>query len=140
MAEAFARRRLLRDWAEVLRDPSPLVAAAPLDDDIFEWHANLRPDEGPLRGIIFHMRIVFPKDYPDSPPNVLFPMREIPSFTHPNLYSFGLCLDILSSYIGEVDKRAGWSPAYTVRTLLMQLQSFLFEFDAAPQDHGGTYK
>eukprot|EP00930_Biecheleria_cincta_P045339 TRINITY_DN31259_c0_g1_i1.p1 TRINITY_DN31259_c0_g1~~TRINITY_DN31259_c0_g1_i1.p1 ORF type:complete len:916 (-),score=177.15 TRINITY_DN31259_c0_g1_i1:198-2945(-) len=139
MTAAFARKRLLRDWAEVLREPSSLVAAAPLEDNIFEWHANLRPNQGPLVGIIFHVRIVFPQDYPNSPPNLLFPRNEIPSFRHPNLYSFGLCLDILSSFIGIQDKRAGWSPAYSVRTLLMQLQSFLFEFHALPQDHGGNY-
>mmetsp|Transcript_77165 Transcript_77165/g.200769 ORF Transcript_77165/g.200769 Transcript_77165/m.200769 type:complete len:901 (+) Transcript_77165:77-2779(+) len=140
MADAFARRRLRRDWAEVLREPSPLVAAAPLPENIFEWHANLRPSTGPLAGTTFHVRITFPQDYPQSPPNLHFPMKEIPSFKHPNLYPFGLCLDILSSFIGSEDKHAGWSPAYTVRTLLMQLQSFLFEFDAAPQDHGGTYR
>jgi len=138
--EAFARRRLRRDWEEVLKEPSELVAAAPLPDDIFEWHANLRPSTGPLAGVTFHVRITFPCDYPTSPPMLHFPREEIPSFRHPNLYSFGLCLDILSSFIGLSDKHAGWSPAYTVRTLLMQLQSFLFEFDNLAQDHGGTYR
>lgn len=137
--EAFARQRLRRDWAEVLKEPSGLVAAAPLPDNIFEWHANLRPSTGPLAGITFHVRITFPADYPTSPPMLYFPREEIPSFRHPNLYSFGLCLDILSSFIGTSDKHAGWSPAYTVRTLLMQLQSFLFEFDNLAQDHGGSY-
>jgi ubiquitin-protein ligase len=138
-AGAFARDRLRRDWAEVAREPSSLVAAEPLPNNIFEWHANLRPNTGVLAGVTFHIRITFPEDYPNSPPFVHFPRREIPSFQHPNLYSFGLCLDILSSFVGQSDERSGWSPAYTVRTLLMQLQSFLFEFDAAPQDHGGNY-
>lgn len=136
---ALARRRLLRDLAEVQREPSELVSALPLENDLFEWHANLRPSSGPLAGIVFHVRIIFPTNYPDSPPNLKFPMREIPSFVHPNLYPFGLCLDILSSFIGSHDQHAGWSPAYSVRTLLLQLQSFLFEFDSAPQDHGGNY-
>jgi len=136
---AFAHKRLLRDLAEVQREPSELVAAAPLEDNLFEWHANLRPSVGPLAGIVLHLRIVFPEDYPASPPNMLFPFQALPSFVHPNLYSFGLCLDILQSYIGQRTNRAGWSTSYTVRTILLQLQSFLFEFDAAPQDHGGTY-
>jgi ubiquitin-protein ligase len=136
---ALARRRLLRDLAEVQREPSELVSALPLESNLFEWHANLRPSSGPLAGVVLHVRITFPHNYPDAPPNLLFPMDKIPSFVHPNLYSFGLCLDILSSFIGRTDERAGWSPAYSVRTLLLQLQSFLFEFDAAPQDHGGHY-
>lgn len=136
---AFAKQRLRRDWAEVLREPSSLVSAEPLAHNIFEWHANLRPSEGILAGITFHVKITFPVDYPNSPPNLHFPQKHIPSFRHPNLYDWGLCLDILSSYVGFREEYAGWSPAYTVRTLLMQLQSFLFEFDAAPQDHGGVY-
>eukprot|EP00931_Biecheleriopsis_adriatica_P009031 TRINITY_DN110144_c0_g1_i1.p1 TRINITY_DN110144_c0_g1~~TRINITY_DN110144_c0_g1_i1.p1 ORF type:complete len:962 (+),score=202.17 TRINITY_DN110144_c0_g1_i1:39-2888(+) len=134
-----AQRRLLRDLAEVQREPSELVSALPLENNLFEWHANLRPSSGPLAGIVFHVRITFPRNYPDSPPNLIFPMKEIPSFVHPNLYPFGLCLDILSSFVGSRDQHAGWSPAYSVRTLLLQLQSFLFEFDRAPQDHGGHY-
>lgn len=136
---AFARRRLLLDYAEVQREPSELIAAAPLEDNIFEWHVNLRPSSGPLSGVTLHLRIVFPEDYPNSPPNMIFPFDLLPSFVHPNLYSFGLCLDILSSYVGHRVDRAGWSSAYSVQTLLLQLQSFLFEFDAAPQDHGGSY-
>lgn len=138
-AYSFARKRLLRDYAEVQREPSELIAAKPLDDNIFEWHVNLRPSNGPLAGVVLHLQIVFPEDYPNSPPNMLFPFDKLPSFVHPNLYSFGLCLDILQSYVGHRVDRAGWSTAYTVRTLLLQLQSFLFEFDAAPQYHGGSY-
>jgi len=136
---AFARRRLLQDYAEIQREPSELISAAPLENNIFEWHVNLRPSSGPLTGVILHLRVIFPNDYPNSPPDMLFPFDQVPSFTHPNLYGFGLCLDILQSYVGHRIDRAGWSSAYSVKTILLQLQSFLFEFDSAPQDHGGSY-
>ena len=54
-------------------------------------------------------------DYPYKPPNVKF---ETPCF-HPNVDVYGnICLDILK------DK---WSAAYSVRTVLLSLQSLLGE-------------
>ena len=44
-----------------------------------------------------------------------------------------LCLDMLEGAAVSFDAWSGWTSAYTVRTLLLQLTSFLF--DLAPQDH-----
>jgi len=98
------------------------VSAAPLDDSIYTWHANIRGPEGTLyHGGVFHMQITFPKNYPCSPPDIQL-FSDIP---HPNVFGRRLCLDMFEKHSSLWYE--GWTSAYTVEAILIQLQSFLFE-------------
>lgn len=156
-----AKKRLLRDLKELQECDELLetVNAEPEEQNFFVWHCNLRPKEGPFRGSVFHIIMEFPDNYPVSPPGVLL----MTSFGHPNVYSsnmadfrfkhitdlatsrghggqrfFGrhICLDILKNYTTK-DAYAGWSRAYSVASILLQLQSFLFA-ENVPQGYGTT--
>ena len=66
-------KRLQRDLKELREAEIPLVgvAATPLDDSIFIWHANIRaPSDSVYYGGVFHLHINFPQDYPCSPPGI----------------------------------------------------------------------
>jgi ubiquitin-protein ligase len=85
------------------------VTAAPLDDSIFKWHANIRgPADTIYAGGVFHMQIDFPENYPVSPPSITL-FTKVP---HPNVFGSTLCLDMLQE--GAKKWYEGWTSAYTV--------------------------
>jgi hypothetical protein len=61
-------------------------------------------------------------DYPCSPPTI----QLMTTITHPNVFGNNLCLDLLQKN-PKGEWYQGWNSAYTVESVLIQLQSFLFE-------------
>jgi len=96
----------------------------PLENNLYEWHANIVSPK--LPGVFFHFIIHFPLNYPDKAPKV----RNCTNIRHPNVFGDYICLDLLTMSL-ETQKTPyrGWTSAYTVSSLLVQLQSFLFEVD-----------
>ena len=65
-----------------------------------------------------------------------------PSFHHPNVYGDEdcfICLDMLRRY-EKAEPNKGWTSAYTVQSVLLQLQSFLIGARDVDQDYGGSAK
>ena len=67
---AIATRRLKRDLIELRQQSDDLlcIAAQPQDDNLFEWHANIKPHDGVYSGVFFHLILRFPDSYPTNPP------------------------------------------------------------------------
>lgn len=88
-------RRLQKDLKELEDSRIPLygVSARPLSNSLYKWHGNLRGPEGtPFEGGVFHIELIFPTDYPVSPPTV----KLFTPISHPNvLGGTNICLDIL---------------------------------------------
>ena len=130
----FALFRLGYDLYEVRKDPLPMIAAEPLNEDtnMFEWHANLvGPPQSSYEDICFHFKIKVPQNYPAAPPKI-----EICSyFEHPNVFGKWICLDMLVGEWIPDDRKTqshkdvgyGWTPAYGIQSILVQLQAFLFD-------------
>lgn len=121
---ANSAKRLMKDYEELKSATIPLVgvSAAPRDNNFYVWCANIRgPENTAYEGGVFHLEITFPQNYPLSPPSIKL-STPIP---HPNVFGTTLCLDMLQPS-GEAWYQ-GWCSAYTVESVLMQLQSFLFE-------------
>jgi len=111
-----AIRRLLKDLHEIHSHPVPFVHAEPIDDNLFLWHGNLSgPDQTPFEGGVFHIVIEVPFNYPDSPPSIEL-SNDIP---HPFVQGKTVSMSLLTE--------EGWSPVYSIQTLLLQLQSFLLD-------------
>ncbi|KAL9643758.1 hypothetical protein ABK040_016060 [Willaertia magna] len=120
-----ATKRLMRDWLECIKNPLKGIAAAPVNENnLFLWHANVKGPVGtPYEAGIFHLTMTFPQNYPQSPPTLTLCTR----IEHPNVIGNTICLDMLQAASSE--KFSGWSSAYTVQSILVQLQAFLFEAD-----------
>jgi ubiquitin-protein ligase len=128
---SFAKRRLIRDLKELDRErPTLLTISAAPTFDLFHWRACLRPNDGPYAGIVFHVKLIFPETYPQNPPDISL----CSSIPHPNVFGDWICLDMLKFYTSSTPYE-GWTPAYSVTSILLQLQSFLFA-ENIPQDDG----
>ena len=122
-------RRLLLDAKEVAESAHLVdISAAPLENNLFEWHGNLWFGDAPL-----HFALFFPDNYPTAPPTCALASR----LPHPNVsragfewsggFEWSLCLDLLEpAPKGEAAAPyTGWSSAYSVHSILLQLQAFL---------------
>ncbi|CDW58742.1 ubiquitin conjugating enzyme E2 J1 [Trichuris trichiura] len=109
-----AVKRLMREAME-LRNPTELFVAAPLNENLFEWHFTIRgPADSDFNGGIFHGRITLPPDYPMKPPSIIMltPNGRFETNTK-------ICLSI-SGHHPE-----NWQPSWSIRTALLAIIGFM---------------
>ncbi|WVQ82304.1 hypothetical protein IAT38_004432 [Cryptococcus sp. DSM 104549] len=89
--------------------------AAPLEEDMFEWHCTMRGvQDSEYDGGLYHLRIILPPSYPFSAPDIML-------LTPSGRFELGkkICIDGLTSF-----HAGSWQPAWGVRTALVGLRSF----------------
>jgi len=115
MSKSPSLRRIQADIRELSLDPSDRYHAAPLENDMFEWHFTIRGADGTdFEGGYYHGRIILPPEYPFKPPNIVF---LTPSGRFET--NVKVCLSF-SAYHPEL-----WQPAWGIRLILEALVSFL---------------
>lgn len=115
MSKSPSLRRIQADIRELALDPSDQYTAAPLENDMFEWHFTIRGAESTdFDGGIYHGRILLPAEYPFKPPHIVF-------LTQSGRFEINtkVCLSF-SAYHPEL-----WQPAWGIRLILEALISFL---------------
>ena len=93
-----------------------------MEENLFIWHGNLKgTEDNPYKGMLVHFKLTLPYNYPIDPPiiNIMTPLK------HPNIFGNYLCLSMFD--IGTKKLHKKWSTAYTLQSILLQLQSFLFD-------------
>lgn len=125
-------KRLAREYQEILQCPVSNISVQPLDKDnlLDEWHGNIQGVEDSVwRDIVVHFVIRIPKGYPTYPPKV-----NLCSFVpHLNVITtfdgrFEVCLDMLDKSLTRDSLTIpfqNWSSAFSIRSILVQLSSFL---------------
>ncbi|TDL27530.1 UBC-like protein [Rickenella mellea] len=109
-----AIKRIMQEARELAEDPSTDYSAAPLEDDLFEWHCTIRGPAGTeFEGGVYHFRIILPAEYPFRPPSIMM--------LTPN-GRFELNTKICISFTNYHEEL--WQPAWGVRTAIVGLQGF----------------
>jgi len=109
-----AIKRIMQEARELANDPCTDYTAAPLEDDIFEWHCTIRGAPGTeFEGGLYHFRILLPSEYPFRPPSIMM--------LTPN-GRFELNTKICISFTNYHEEL--WQPAWGVRTAIIGLQGF----------------
>jgi len=109
-----AVKRLMREAAEMSNATSDYFAA-PLEDNLFEWHFTVRgPEDTEFQGGIYHGRIIVPAEYPMKPPDIIV-------LTPNGRFEVGkkICLSI-SGFHPET-----WQPSWSIRTALLAIIGFM---------------
>ncbi|WWC71540.1 uncharacterized protein I206_105498 [Kwoniella pini CBS 10737] len=112
-----AVKRIMQEASELANanvDEDGFVAA-PLEEDIFEWHCTMRGVSGSeYDGGLYHLRILLPPSYPMSAPDIIL-------MTPNGRFELGkkICIDGLTSF-----HAGSWQPAWGVRTAVVGLRSF----------------
>ncbi|KAJ3129198.1 hypothetical protein HK098_002182 [Nowakowskiella sp. JEL0407] len=153
---ASASNRLFRDIAEFYRDSYPGIKLHFVGEKSVsskDWcilrdrfkcgvrHAEayacleLTPSSGLFEDIPFHFEIVIPHDYPSEPPRISVST----AIKHPHVYGSWICADILN--ISQSTSRhytAGYTPAYTLCGVALQMLSF-FTNETLENEDGGNH-
>ncbi|XP_074626335.1 ubiquitin-conjugating enzyme E2 Z-like [Acropora palmata] len=117
--------RIQRDIASMYKEPPPGLHISADENDITKVHALvIGPSGTPYEGGFFYFLISFTPDYPIKPPHVVLKTTGGGRVRfNPNLYTNGrVCLSILGTWQGPQ-----WSPAQTLSSLLISIQSLMNE-------------
>ena len=109
-----AVRRIKGDIRELAQNPTREYHAAPLEDNLFEWHFTVRGPRGSdFQGGLYHGRISLPHDYPFKPPSIML-------LNASGRFEVGkkICLSATSFHPEH------WQPAWGIRTIVEALIAF----------------
>jgi ubiquitin-protein ligase len=112
----MSAKRISKEYRDIISKPPMNVSAGIVDNDINHWEAIIIGPEGtPYANGTFKLDIIFPLDYPFTPPKILFKTK----IYHCNIDAHGhICLDILKD---------SWSAALTIEKVLLSICSLLNE-------------
>jgi ubiquitin-conjugating enzyme E2 Z len=122
----MTNKRILRDIAEIIKYPldEQGIFYKYEDDNIKRGSVLIIGQEGtPYQYGYYMFDVLFPDDYPLSPPTVTFCTNDPYSRTrfNPNLYRNGkVCLSVLNTWRGE-----GWTSCITLKSVLLSVASIL---------------
>jgi len=121
--------RIYKDLNEIKENPiQGLSICMPDENDPFSLHCNIQILSGIYEGILLHLEMQIPENYPVQAPKLqISPGQSFSHTYHHHVFGSTICIDLLDhGFFGEGEK-TGWTPAYTLSTILVQMQVFFAE-------------
>lgn len=118
----MSAKRLQTEYKQINKDPNYFFTVCPQENNFFKWDVLLiGPPDSPFDGAILKASLVFPDNYPNSPPAFKF----ITNIYHPNIYPDGkVCISILNEGKDEFEYESvsdRWNPSRSVDSILMSI-------------------
>jgi ubiquitin-conjugating enzyme E2 J1 len=112
-----AVKRIMGELKELTQGarPDDQFVAAPLEDNLFEWHFSIRgPAATAFDGGVYHGKIILPSEYPFKPPSITL-------LTPNGRFEVGkkICLSVSAHHPEH------WQPAWGIRTIITALIAFM---------------
>ena len=111
----MAQKRIEKELNDFNKNPPPGITVKPINNnDMFNLEATfIGPSDSPYEGGTYRLNIVLPKDFPFKPPRFTFSLKVYHPQINGNVH---IDLNIFKDQ---------WSPALTIVTSLLSIQSFL---------------
>lgn len=130
-------KRIANDIKELTKCPLEGIGIAPAEEDPMKFIINIELMMGPYEGYKVQLLLLISDEYPIKPPKILiYPNQLINSRYHHHIYETHeiayqgykkFCLDLLDNdfNMDTTQEHTGWNPAYTISTILLQIQNFI---------------
>ena len=117
-------KRLARDVKEIMKNPLEEngIYYMHSDSDMLRGQALIiGPTDTPYAYGYYYFDIVFPTNYPQSPPVFTYDTNDGMTRFNPNLYKNGkVCISVLNTWRGDQ-----WSPCQTISSILLSVCTVL---------------
>jgi ubiquitin-protein ligase len=115
---------IAKHYEKYNKDPIDNLSIEDPKNDIYKWNFILTgPKDTPWEDELYEGIIIFPTNYPFSPPQIKFTS----GLFHPNVYPDGkLCISILHEGVDEYgyeDTSERWSPVQTISSIFLSILS-----------------
>ena len=136
----IALKRIANDMKEITKSPLEGIGITSIDNDPLKFAINMELLCGPYKGYKVQLLMTMSENYPINPPKILiYPNQEIGNHYHhhifgtnyANAYYYRFCIDFLENEFGmdTNEEYSGWNPAYTISSILIQVQNFISDPD-----------
>jgi len=136
-------RRIRNDLLELQKEPSVGIGIVQLGNNFYEYLVNIKILTGIYTGLILQLKLEIPNNFPIEPPTLkIFPNQKFDGSYHHHVFLdnngtgfYVFCNDLTKNqFMSTHTEGTGWTPAYTIKCVLIQFQNFLanHDFSRAP--------